>query len=65
MCIDNDRREKLIIPIEISYFNLHFAIKVKKCSEKLKSIWKANRIAIKSTVQLKETCFRHSNWFVK
>lgn len=30
MCIDNDRREKLIIPIEIWYFNLHFAIKVKK-----------------------------------
>lgn len=29
MCIDNDRREKLIIPIEIWYFNLHFAIKVK------------------------------------
>lgn len=28
MCIDNDRREKLIIPIEISYFDLHFAIKV-------------------------------------
>lgn len=29
MCIDNDRREKLIIPIEIAYFDLHFAIKVK------------------------------------